>query len=92
MIANASGRATVTEQVDEDPDELGSIAVWIDTNDYARPTARTPGNYSLDTTNWQFLGVGFYVNTPRSQSQDLVALRIADDVELAAGFDPAWHH
>ena len=30
VIANASGRATVTEQVDEDPDELGSIAVWID--------------------------------------------------------------
>lgn len=68
-----------------------SIAVWIDNNDYNRPSGRTTGNFSLDTTNWRFVGVGFYVNVPRPSTQDLVALRIADDVELGSGFDPAWH-
>jgi hypothetical protein len=78
-------------QVEARSGPQASIAVWIDNNDYARPTGRTTGTFSLDTTNWRFMGVGFYVNTPRAQSQDLVALRIADDVEFGTGFDPTWH-
>lgn len=78
-------------QVEARSGPTASIAVWIDNNDYARPNGRTTGNFSLDTTNWRFVGVGFYVNTPRSQSENQVALRIADDVELGTGFDPAWH-
>jgi hypothetical protein len=78
-------------QVEARSGSSASIAVWIDNNDYARPTGRTTGAFSLDTTNWRFLGVGFYVNMPRAQSQDLVALRVADDVELGSGFDPTWH-
>ena len=78
-------------QIEARSGSAASIAVWIDNNDYSRPTRRTTGNFSLDTTNWRFVGVGFYVNVPRSSSQDLVALRIADDIELGSGFDPTWH-
>lgn len=68
-----------------------SIAIWIDNNNYARPTARSAGAFSLGTTNWQFLGVGFYAGVSRAQNADLVTIRIADDVELGTGFDPNWH-
>lgn len=78
-------------QIEARSGSSASIAVWIDNNDYNRPTSRTTGNFSLDTTNWRFVGVGFYVNVPRPSSQNVVALRIADDVELGTGFDPTWH-
>lgn len=68
-----------------------SIAIWIDNNDYNRPTSRTRGTFSLTTGNWQFLGVGFYAGVSRAQSQNLVTIRIADDAELGTGFDPGWH-
>jgi hypothetical protein len=78
-------------QVEARSGSAASIAVWIDNNDYARPNARTTGNFSLETINWKFLGVGYYANTTRKQDEDQVALRVADDVELGSGFDPAWH-
>ena len=78
-------------QIEARSGSAASIAIWVDTNDYNRPTSRTTGNFSLETTNWRFLGVGFYVNVPRPSSQDLVVLRIADDVEFGSGFDPTWH-
>jgi hypothetical protein len=78
-------------QVEARSGPAASIAVWVDNNDYARPTARTTGRFQLETTNWKFLGVGFYAGVPRSQSRDLVVLRIADDIEFGTGFDPTWH-
>jgi len=78
-------------QIEARSGSAASVAVWIDNNDYNRPTGRTTGRFALETTNWRFLGVGFYVNVPRPSSQDLVALRVADDIELGSGFDPAWH-
>ncbi len=78
-------------QIEARSGSAASIAIWIDNNDYNRPTGRTTGNFSLDTTNWRFVGVGFYVNVPRPSNQSLVALRIADDVEFGTGFDPTWH-
>jgi hypothetical protein len=78
-------------QVEARSGPAASIAVWIDNNDYARPNGRTTGQFSLDTTNWRFLGVGYYAGTPRAQNQDVVAIRIADDVEFGTGFDPTWH-
>jgi hypothetical protein len=78
-------------QIEARSGSSASIAVWIDNNDYSRPTGRTTGNFSLDTTNWRFVGVGFYVNVPRPSTQNLVALRIADDIEFGTGFDPTWH-
>lgn len=67
-----------------------SIAIWIDNNDYKRPTSRTTGRYSLVTEAWKFLGVGFFATSP-GNDRDQPALRIADDVELATTFDAGWH-
>jgi hypothetical protein len=70
-----------------------SIALWVDNNDYKRPTSRTTGRFTLVATQWKFVGVGFYAGSNGTQrgGENLVVLRIADDVELGSAFDPTWH-
>lgn len=79
-------------QIEARSGPTATIAIWIDTNDYARPTSRTRGRFSLLSEQWKFLGVGFFATAGgEGPPRDLEVLRIADDVELAASFDPTWH-
>lgn len=82
-------------QVEARSGSRGVIRVWVDTNDYSRPTSSTERSgtsaFSLGTTNWNSFGLGFYQGVTRTIAQDTVIFRLADDAEFGRTFDPNWH-
>lgn len=65
----------------------GAFKIWINNNDYSRPTAQRTG-IQLNPVNWRYVSLGAYENNGL-QSGGVHSFRIAG-FQAATSFDSAW--
>jgi hypothetical protein len=65
-----------------------AIKLWLNNNNYEKPTAQSTGNFSLESTSWKTLGIGFYHNGVITRGGAMGMTY--GDVEWSTRFDPAW--
>ena len=68
------------------------LAIWLNEKNanYASPSTTTGNGWSLGVANWNNVNLGYFTQTTLVKGGRFV-YSIADDVEWADTFDPAWH-
>ena len=66
----------------------GAFKLWVNANDYARPTASAAG-IQLNPLGWRYVFFGAYNNNGLAKG-GAQTFRVAG-FEVADSFDPAWH-
>jgi hypothetical protein len=65
----------------------GRVAIWMNRNEYDKPTATSP-TFDLSPRAWNNVNLGYYSNASLARSGRIVFE--VTDLEVGGAFDPAW--